>query len=135
MTFGVITSISEENKSLIKNTQNNIKKRIKSFIEYYKEKAQDFIDKGLKIKSLKYLDIQVKIEKIKNNSISPKNKRNKEEFEKLISSFLNENFYYIAQKYLIYRFIKDLFENLCEKLSNTIISKMKNFLLSNERRL
>ena len=75
--------------------------------------------------------MQVKIEKA-NSSINIENKRNREEFKELISNFFNDNFYYIAQKYLIFLLIKDLFEDLSEKFGKTIYKKMKIFLSSNE---
>ena len=76
--------------------------------------------------------MQVKIEQEKAKNINIKNKRNREEFKSSISQFLKDNFYYIAQKYLIYRFIIGLFESFTEQLSQNIYSKMKNFLSSKE---
>jgi hypothetical protein len=58
------------------------------------------LDNILENKSLEYLDIQVKIEKDRNISILPENKRNREDFKKLISQFIKDNFFYVAQKYL-----------------------------------
>ena len=50
----------------------------------------------------------------------------------IISQFLKDNFYYISQKYLIYRIIKDILEDLLEKLGQKIIEKMNNFISSEE---
>ena len=76
--------------------------------------------------------MQVKIEREKNSSIMSKNKKTKEDFKDIISKFLQLNFYYNAQKYYIYYFIKDFLELLSIKLADNLFSKMLNFLQSNE---
>ena len=86
----------------------------------------------LESKSLEYIDKQVIIEIANNVSIMPKYKREKEKFKEIISQFCNDNFYYFAQKYLIYRLFKDLFEDLSENLSKNITKKMEKYLSSEE---
>ena len=76
--------------------------------------------------------MQVKIEKLKNMPILDDNKKNRENFKEIISKFLQDNFYYVAQKYLIFRFIKDIIVVLSEKLGESIIQEMEQFLLSKE---
>ena len=76
--------------------------------------------------------MQVKVENEKGKSINNKNKRNREEFINSISHFLKDNFYYISQKYLIYRFIVDLFESFSEKLNINIYGKMVKYLSEKE---
>lgn len=111
-----------------------ITKTIKSFIQFYTEEAQKYIDIIIDNKSLDYLNMQVEIEKEKekNCSIHPNNKKNREELKIIISSFLKDNFHYVAQKFFIYNIIKDLIEDLSEKLGEKIFIQMKNFLTSDE---
>ena len=55
------------------------------------------------------------------------NKNNKESFIKIIETFLNSNFYFISQKYIIYHLITDVRESLSEKVEgefNKIVSQI-----------
>ena len=131
ISFSFKGKINPETKDLIKNTKNLVN-RIKSFIQFYSKEAEEYINMIIYDKSFEYLNIQVEIEKEKECSINPKNKKNREEFKKLISSFLKDNFYYVAQKFFVYVIIKDLIEDLCEKLEEKIFIQMKNYLLKNE---
>ena len=109
-----------------------MKNFISSYILLYRKIAQNYLMKILESKSLEYIDKQVIIEKATNVSIMQKYKRKKEKFKEIIYQFCNDNFYYFAQKYLIYRLFKDLFEDLSENLSKNIIEKMEKFLSSKE---
>ena len=119
--------ISLNTFSLIKN---KIMNRIQSYIKFYLDETKNYVNNIIEYKSIKFLDMQVQIEKVKNSSINIKNKRNREEFKELIRKFCNDNFYYIAQKYLIFLLIKDLLEDISEKLGSNIYKKMENFLSS-----
>ena len=72
--------------------------------------------------------MQVNVENEKGKNINNKNKRNREEFTNSIMQFLKDNFYFISQKYLVYRFIVDLFESFSEKLNINIYGKMVKYL-------
>lgn len=77
-------------------------------------------------KSLEYLDMQAKKEKKLDKSINIENKNDREGFQKIINDFLCLNFYYISQKYVIYRLILDTSENFSENLEkqmNDIVNK------------
>ena len=50
----------------------------------------------------------------------------------MISTFLEDNFDYFAQKYLVYRFIKDLFEDLIENITEIIYKKIEDYLNGDE---
>ena len=50
----------------------------------------------------------------------------------MISEFCKNNFCYVAQKYLIYRLFKDLFEVFIIKLKQNILSNITNYLSSDE---
>ena len=78
------------------------------------------------------MNMQVNIEKARNASINIKNKKIREEFKELITCFFYDNFYYIAQKYFIFILIKDLFEDLSEKIGKIIYKKVEMFLSGDE---
>lgn len=128
----IILSFSDkkkENPNTMKFIENIlIKNNIRDFLNFYSEKIDQFINTISNNKSLEFLDIQVKVEYLKNNSIASKNKRNKEDFQNLIHIFLRDNFGYIAQKYLIYSLIKDSFENFSEQIGTIISEKINNIL-------
>ena len=130
--FSGENEITQGTKLLIQNSKNEIKNRIQSYIKFYSKTSKNFIDKILEAKSLEYLELQVKVEKLNKEKIMPKVKRNREEFKEIMSQFVNDNFYYVAQKYLIFRFINDILVTLSEQLGNKIISEMKQFLSSQE---
>ena len=107
---------------------NNIKlinDYIRDFIEFYKSQALRIVEPLLENGSLEFLDMQVKKEKKLSKSIEIENKNDKESFKNIINQFLNANFYYISQKYLIYRFISDfseIFSEDLEKKMNDIVA-------------
>ena len=132
MKFSFKNEISPNTKIIIQNAKNDIKMFIQSYIQYYSNTAEKYINMILDNESLEFLDIQVKIEKSSKISINQKNKRNREEFKELIFQFLKDNFDYIAQKYLIYIFTKEIFADLIEKIGSNILGKLDNILSSKE---
>ena len=59
--------------------------------------------------------------------VNNKNKSDKNDFINIIRTFLSKNFYYLSQKYVIYRIIVDVFEQISEKvesLINDLINKL-----------
>ena len=130
MGFSFKKEISQNTKELLQ--KNKIKNFIQSYILFYKKLSLEYFIKEIESKSYEYLDIHVKIEKDKKTSIMPNYKRNKDEFKELIFQYCNDNFCYIAQKYFIYKIIKDIIKPLSESIGETIIDKMNNFLTSNE---
>lgn len=109
-----------------------MKNSIDSYIQLYTKTAESYITKILEKKSLLYLDIQVYIERGRNSSINTINKRIRECFRVIISKFLEDNYYYAAQKYLIFHFIKDFIELLSEKIGDNIYKKINDFLTESE---
>ena len=132
MAFSLKNNIKETTKLLVKNTNKNIKNIFQKYIEFYSETAEGYINEIVDNKSLDYLDLQVKIEQLSKGSIKTQNKKNRKEFEKIIKSFCKDNFHYVAQKFLVYRLIKDLFEVFSEKLGENILSNINKFLSSDE---
>ena len=97
-----------------------LKNYIKDFIEFYNNKSIELIEKVLEKFSLDFLDMQVKKEKKNSKSIEIENKSNRDNLKKIIKNFLKANFFYISQKYLVYRFFYDFSEPFCEGLEKAI---------------
>jgi hypothetical protein len=85
----------------------NLNSIIHNFISLYEKEVENIIEKILDIKTLEYLDIQVKKEKEENISIKCENKKDKKDFNDHIKIFLNNYFYFISQKYIICYIIYD----------------------------
>jgi len=96
--------------------------------DYKKITNKNYLDEILNKKSFEFLQLQVNVEQEKNGSIKSINKKNKKGFKELIFKFLRDNFYFIAQKYLIYKFIIDIFEDLAEQLEIIAIKKIDTIL-------
>ena len=104
-----------------------------NYIRYYITETTKIIDPILDEYSVKYLNEQVKKEKKEfNKCINNKNKCNKNDFKKIITQFLSYNFYYISQKYIIYRVIADVSESICETIENYINIIINDFLKQNK---
>ena len=76
--------------------------------------------------------MQVNVEKKFESSIKSENKRNKKDFKNLISQFLKDNFHFVAQKYLIFLLLRDVIQDLSEKLNLNLTLKLENFLQSKD---
>ena len=95
---------------------------------------ENIIEKILDIKTLEYLDIQVKKEKEENISIKCENKKDKKDFNDHIKIFLNNYFYFISQKYIIYYIIY----NTSGSFSNNLVKEVNDYiesLISSEKDL
>ena len=71
--------------------------------------------------------MQLSFEKKHKQYINKKNKMNKDKFLKTIKSFLNDNFYYISQKYIIYRMLY-YYENISLKIKESTDALVKKLL-------
>ena len=112
----------------INNIKNDkIKNYIQTNIKIYYQVTQNFIKETIDNQSLAYLDMQVCVENMKKASINPKNKKNRNGLKEFISRFLKDNFYYYAQKLLIYKFINHL-ENLIEFVGKIILEEIEDIL-------
>ena len=111
----------------------SISKPIENYIKYYHHNSDEFVKPILSEKAIHYLDEQAKKEKYdfkKNMDIE--NKNNKSNFISIIGTFLNNNFYFISQKYIIYRFITDVRESLSEKVESEFNKIVKDYLSTND---
>ena len=112
----------------------NLNSLIHNFISLYKKEVENIIEKILDIKTLEYLDIQVKKEKEENISIKCENKKDKKDFNDHIKLFLNNYFYFISQKYIIYYIIY----NTSGSFSNNLVKEVNDYiesLISSEKDL
>jgi energy-coupling factor transporter ATP-binding protein EcfA2 len=101
---------------------------IEKYIKRYKDSTKKIIDAIIDEKAIEFLDEQVRKEKIKKQNLNIKNKSNKNDFMKIIRTFLTDNYYYISQKYIIYRVITDVLEDIIETIELKINDIRKNFL-------
>ena len=102
------------------------------YIQYYNKYVNSVIEPVLKSFSVDFLDYQVEIQKQKNKEIKLMNKKTIKEFSEMISNFLNQNFYYLAQVYYIYNIIPQYYPNLAKCFERTI-NNLTRILLNNSR--
>ena len=100
---------------------------IKNFIEHYKISTNETIEPFLRQFAIQFLDMQLSFEKKYNICINKKNKMDKNGFIKMIETFLNDNFYYISQKYIIYRMLY-YYENISLKIMDSCNNLVKQLL-------
>ena len=117
-----INSLKGDVKELINEIKklNSLNNFIQEYIEYYKILTNKIIEPILDNKSINFYDMQAKHEKKYSKSIKKENKNDKVKFKEIIKNFLENNFYYISQKYLIYKLIEDFFIPFAEALEKTI---------------
>ena len=113
--------LNEKSKELLRNLT-NIFDYIKKL--NYKEAINKIVDPILDEKAIEFLDKQVEVEENKKLCIKYKNKCNKIEFKEKIKTFLEKNFRYIFQKYIICQFIMQV----CEPISESIESQINGLL-------
>ena len=121
--------LSKESKEYISKIE-IIFKDIKQSVEYYKKYVKEKICSIREEKALSFLDAQAILEKINQNSILNNLKKDNEEFKTIINDFLNNIFFYISQKFIIYYSIiyKIIpFTQEINKLSNEVISEIVEF--------
>jgi len=112
--------LNQENKDLLKDVTTFIK-IIQKYSQYYKKNANAIIDSISNDKAIEYLDMQTQKEKFEfKKCLDHKHIKNKEDFIEIIKRFLTDNFYYISQKYIIYRVIIDTIEKIEEYTENKI---------------
>jgi len=121
--------LTQEIKDLLKDvtTFNEI---IQQYNQYYKNNTISIIESISNDKALEYLNLQAKKEKFQfKKCLEHKHISNKEDFIKIINKFLTDNFYYISQKYIIYRVIIDTIEKIEDYIENKIDKIINDFLL------
>ena len=98
-------------------------------IQYYKNAYFVFVSQIKNKKAIEFLDEQVRKEKkeFKRNR-NNKNKCDKNDFLNIIETFLKNNFYYLSQKYIIYKVIVDGFEQISEKVKSFINDLINNLI-------
>jgi hypothetical protein len=106
-----VEKIKEKTFSLLKNLS-IIQNNSFEFIQFYNKYVNELIEPDIKTFAVDFMDYQVEIQKQKNKEIKLKNKKNIKEFSEIVSNFLNNNFYYLAQLYYIYNFIPKYCPNL-----------------------
>jgi len=104
---------------------NEFKTFIKEYIKHYQNESSSIIKPTLENGSLEFLDQQVKLEKKLSKSIERENKNTRESLKEIIKSFLESNFDYIGQKYLLYKLLHDFSEPFSEVIEKKVITLEK----------
>ena len=124
-------TLTQKSKVELENNSNDFKNFYKIYYKSYQKKVSNIVnDTILENKSIEFLDKQVKKEKKRQKSIDTENKNNKEGFTKIIQTFLNNNFYYIAQKYFLYHLITDIFESFSKDIEDDVNRNIKSIILN-----
>ena len=126
-----ITKLKEESNEEFEKLK-SLNDYIKEFIGFYTDKSQEIIEPILDNLSLEFLDTQVRKEKESSKSIEIENKNDRDSFKTIIKDFLEPNFYYISQKYLIYKLFYDFSEPFSEDLEKKVNDIIKKNLKKNE---
>ena len=119
--------LKEESKNEF-NKLNSLNEFIKDYIEFYKNHTKIFIESILDDASSEFLDMQAKNDEKFSHSMQKENKNDILTIKKITRNFLEQNFDYISQKYLIYKLIYEYceyFMEILKKAVNEII--IKNF--------
>jgi len=120
--------LEPQNKDLLKDVT-TFSKIIQRYSQDYKKDTIKIIEPILNVKSIEYLDMQAKKEKFQfKKCLEHKHISNKEDFIEIINRFLTDNFYYISQKYIIYKVIIDVIEKIEEYIENKIDEIIKGYL-------
>ena len=110
----------------------SLKYFITNFSNHYKNNVKNLIERVIDEKVKKYLDIQVKKEIDTNFSIKCENKRDEDDFKNIIEKFLNKYFYYISQKYIIYKIISEKCDSFSKKIIKEVNNCIHKFITSKE---
>ena len=105
---------------------------IEEYIEFYKEETRKIVDSIKEKKAINYLNAQVIIEKSKVGNLKIENKCNKNEFIRIIQDNLQNNFYYLAQKFFIYQFIIEFCGHFSEIVNDKMNKSLEEFLKNQE---
>ena len=122
-----IKLIKNDNIELNEETKNELKKLnllnefIKEYIEYNKNHTKIFIESILDDASSEFLDMQAKNDEKFSHSMEKENKNDILTIKKIIRNFLEKNFDYISQKYLIYKLIYEYCEYFMEILKKQLM--------------
>jgi hypothetical protein len=120
--------LNQENKDLLKDVT-TFNKIMQKYSHHYKKNANKIINSISNTKAIEYLEMQVQKEKFQfKKCLANKHIKNKEDFIEIIKRFLTNNFYYISQKYIIYRVIIDTIEKIEDYTENKIDEIIKSFL-------
>ena len=121
--------LNQENKDLLLRMRNIIGIILPDLIQYYKNAYFVFVSQIKNKKAIEFLDEQVRKEKKEfKRNINNKNKCDKNDFLDIIETFLKNNFYYLSQKYIIYKVILDAFEQISEKVESFINDLINNLI-------
>jgi len=111
--------INERNFPIFKNSQIFIN-NYDIYKSYFIERTENYITGVNEYLSIQLLDLQAKTEKNHNNNLFVVNIRDLNDFRKTTSNFLQDNFYFIAQKYYLGYMVKNITNNLSTSFENSL---------------
>ena len=97
------------------------------FINNYKKETKKIIDEVKDERAIDFLNAQAITEKSNQMNIDIINKCNKAEFIEIIMDVLQNNFYYTAQKYYIYKFL-NIYYDYSQFVENQFNDMAKNII-------
>ena len=119
--------LTQENKDFKNIT--NIPEFLTEYNKHYKDNTEIIINSVIEEKAIEFLDEQIKKEKKEfTKCLNFVNKSNKSDFMNIIRTFLTDNYYYISQKYFIYRVITDVLEDIVETVEMSVNGTIRNWL-------
>lgn len=107
----------------------SLSKYLYEFINYYKNETMKILDMVKEEKAIDYLNAQAITEKSKQMNMNVINKCDKAEFIEIITEVLQNNFYYISQKFYIYRFLDMYYNNVSQFILNKFNNMAKDIIL------
>ena len=128
--FNIIIFFERQEKFLnykckqIFSNSNFINNFLEPLIQQYENIAENTISQILEKKSIEFINLQVKVQKELNREINFKNQRNLEGFKKTSKNFLLENYYYLAQKSIIFF----IFTYIYEKITDEFVIQLNNLI-------
>ena len=125
--FEKTNEINNSRNSEIFKTSEIIRNNINDYKSFFEEKTNSIIINDINNLSIHLLDLQAKIEKTNDSHINTKNKRILDDFKKTSTSFFQDNFYCIAQKYYLRYIVQNMSNNLAicfEKHLNDLIENI-----------
>ena len=128
--FNIIIFFERQEKFLnykckqIFSNSNFINNFLEPLIQQYENIAENTISQILEKKSIEFINLQVKVQKELNREINFNNQRNLEGFKKTSKNFLLENYYYLAQKSIIFF----IFTYIYEKITDEFVIQLNNLI-------
>ena len=119
--------INSKNSDIFK-TSEIIRNNYNVYKSFFEDKTNSIIINDINNLSIQLLELQAKIEKTNDSHIYTKNKRLLNDFKNTSTSFFQDNFYCIAQKYYLRYIVQNISNNLSICFENHLNELVKNII-------